>query len=124
MKKKFLLSVIFLLIVWPGQTQEFDFNPNCQKAYQQILKLDFEKANTLIQFEYKHRPENLIPVYLQNYIDFLTVIIGEEKQQFELLEKKKDSRLDKIREGDKNSPYFFILPSQHQYAMGLCTHKI
>ena len=57
-------------------------------------------------------PKNLIPFYLDNYIDFLTVIISEEKPRFELLKSNKDIRLDLIEKGDKNSPFYLLTQAE------------
>ena len=58
-------------------------NENMQKSYSHIVNLEFESAKKLLANEQFQNPTNgFVPIH-QNYIDFLTIIIGEEKSYFD-----------------------------------------
>ncbi|MEI7725743.1 MAG: hypothetical protein WCK09_11605 [Bacteroidota bacterium] len=108
-----LIAGAFLLFI-PRSQSQFNFDENCQQAYQAIISLQFAEAHKLIAIEKKADPGNLIPVYLENYIDFLTLIIGEERKVYDQLKDKKGDRVMALEGGDKDSPYYnFCLGEVH-----------
>ena len=56
----------------------------------------------------KSNPDNLIPILIENYIDFFTVFITEEEAELDARIDNKDIRLDLLEEGDENSPYYLF----------------
>lgn len=100
-------NIIFLLLLLHKFTfASFDMNENMQSTYSYIIELDFNSAKNNIAMEQINNPENgLIQLY-QNYIDFLIVMIGEDLPFFENIENKKSERLSKLRDNDKESPYY------------------
>ncbi|NQV01912.1 MAG: hypothetical protein HQ542_04665 [Bacteroidia bacterium] len=48
----------------------------------------------------------MIPIYLENYIDFFKLFTGENNLMFETLKRNKSNRLDQLGRGDKGSPYY------------------
>lgn len=84
----------------------YDFNENCRNAYAAIISLKFEEGEKIIQLEKTRNPQNNIPYLLDNYIYFLTVFINEEENTFELFDDKKDAIIDRLKDGDKESPYY------------------
>ena len=102
---KFLLIFILLLLSELIFAQ-YDFNENCKKAYSDIISLKFEEGKKLIEIEKSQNPENNIPYLLENYVDFLTIIVGEEEDTFEKLKSNKILRINRLSEGNKSSPYY------------------
>jgi tetratricopeptide (TPR) repeat protein len=90
---------------------QFTFSPHCRDAYRSMLELRFEDARKSLDAEKISSPSNLFPVYLENYIDFLTVFIGEERGLFEKFREDRESRMRRIEKGDPDSPY-------HRYCLG------
>ena len=78
MKNARLLIVLLLFCLAVKAQQEFEFTANCRSAQEAILHLKFSSAKTLLLKERKANPNNLIPFYLDNYIDFLSIIIFAE----------------------------------------------
>lgn len=97
-----LVSQAFIL---KGQ-YTYDFNSTCTEAYSSIISLKFKEGKELIELEKSKNPNNNIPYLLDNYIYFLTVFIGEEEAVFEELKDKKESIIERLKDGDKNSPYY------------------
>ena len=109
----FLIAGAFLLLMPRAQSQ-FTYDENCRQAYEAILSLRFSEARTLITVEKKVVPGNLVPVYLENYIDFLTLIIGEERLVYDQLKGKKGDRVKLLEQGREDSPFYnFCLGEIH-----------
>nr|MBC8359066.1 hypothetical protein [Candidatus Aminicenantes bacterium] len=100
----FLISALVFLS--GSLFSQYVFNERCQEAYHEILNFRFDEAHRLLHQESDQHPDNLIPVYLENYIDFFKLFTGEDKLMFELLKRNKSIRLDKLEQGDKDSPYY------------------
>ena len=85
---------------------DYDFNPSCKSAYNEILSLRFANGRNIIEAEKKLNPSNDVPYLIENYIDFLTLIIGEEKSAYKRLKENKSLRIYRLEKGDKSSPYY------------------
>ena len=108
--KQFFLFSFFLLVGFAASAKKhFTWSPNLKKAYKKVLALRFEEAEALIVQERMQDGENLMVYHVENYLDFFRVYINEEEAEFERLEENKDRRLDKIKDGDENSPYYLYL---------------
>lgn len=108
------LSIFFMAFLLPltGKAQQYDFNQRCIDAYTNIQELRFAKGKQLLELEKKENPKNLIPYYVENYIDFLTTYINENEAEFDKLEPNKAIRLDKLDNGDVNSPYYLYCQAE------------
>ncbi|MBX7227768.1 MAG: tetratricopeptide repeat protein [Chitinophagales bacterium] len=107
MRKSLCLFIaIFAIAIQLNAAYKYDYNKNCQSAYQAIFKLKFQEGKTLLDAEKKANPSNLMPYFIENYIDFFTLYIGEDEKQFNTLEENKEKRIDMLEKGDKNSPWY------------------
>ncbi len=111
--------LLFFLMVWTGfvpvvsaQGKTYDFNENCRKAYHEILNLEFQKAQELVLAETKQNPQNLFPILLENYMDFLKIVLTEDEELFQRNKDKKNSRLDLWRTGPENNPWYMAGQAQ------------
>ena len=84
----------------------YNFNDPCKKAYQSIVNLQFDAGKTLLENEKKIHPDNLIPYYIENYIDFLSLAICEEREKYKTLQSDENNCIDKLENGDQASPYY------------------
>ncbi|MDO9155782.1 MAG: hypothetical protein Q7U17_02850, partial [Sediminibacterium sp.] len=64
---------------------KFDFNASCFLAYQEIGKLKTKTGQLQIQKIQLQQPDNLIPVLLENYIDFYTLFFNEDPAEYTTL---------------------------------------
>jgi len=91
----------------------FQMNERMHQSYTHIINLEFEAANKLIQMEQIEHPDNGIFVLHQNYIDFLTILIGEEEEFFSTAKDLKSVRIDFIQSvGDDSSPYYLYAQAE------------
>jgi len=117
--EKALMIRIFLvagafLIFSPALLAQYNFDENNQRTYQAVLSLQFAEANRLIEIEKKSDPANLLPLCFENYIDFLTLFIGENTGDYNLLKGKKSERIERLEKGSQDSPWHdFCLAEVH-----------
>ncbi|OYT15803.1 MAG: hypothetical protein B7C24_11010 [Bacteroidetes bacterium 4572_77] len=114
MLKKSFFIVLFLGLGSLLQAQEkvYDFNHNCKKAYAYTINLQLDSALIFIEKEKVANVNNLLPVLLMNYQDFLKVVLLEDEKQFELYKERKKHRLVAWKTGPKNSPWFLAGEAQ------------
>ncbi len=92
----------------------FEFTPKAKIAYQQALSLRFDAAKTTLAEERRANPDNLIADFVENYIDFFTIFINEDEDEFNKLEPNKERRLERIRKGPKDSPFYLYTQAEIQ----------
>lgn len=82
--------------------KDFDFNPNLQKAYQEIIKFKIESARQLL---IKENPKNGIKILLDDYVDMIYLLNNGSQEEYKKLVENEEERLDLLDNLDKNSPY-------------------
>ncbi|HKR06058.1 MAG TPA: tetratricopeptide repeat protein [Bacteroidia bacterium] len=107
----FILVILYLFFPVPAKS-EFVFTPNCVQAYNEVILLNFSAAHQILAAERKSNPKNLIPEYIESYMDFLTAFISEEQKDFDHLKNKRYKRLEILDNDDKNSPYFLLTQAE------------
>lgn len=106
------LTILFIFIFISNTAEaSFTFNDNCKQAYTDMMCLKFNQAGSRMQSEKKSNPKNQVPYIIDNYIDFLKVLIGEEEKDFTHLQNNKEARLQKFAAGGKNSPWYLYSQS-------------
>lgn len=102
----------------------FKETPLIKEAYEHIMDLRFEDANRVIVNIKNQEPDNLLVLHLENYIDFFTVFINEEKKEFKALEKNKKKRIKEIeKKGDISSPYYLFVQAEIELQWALARAK-
>ncbi len=86
-------------------TYYYHFNERCQSAYKLIMSLQMKEAIQLLEAEKKAAPQNLIPWFLDNYIDFFELFFNEDPAQYQLRLKHRTTRLQKMDMGSAANPY-------------------
>jgi tetratricopeptide (TPR) repeat protein len=111
---RIIISISFIAVtcIYNNAEAKFDFNKNCINAYTNVINLNFQEGKRLLNIEKTINPQNDIPLLIENYIDFLTLLIGENNNEFKVLKKNKELRLDKLDKGDKSSPYYLYSKAQ------------
>jgi tetratricopeptide (TPR) repeat protein len=108
--KQFAVFPILILIAINVQAS-FTFNDNCKQAYTEMMCLRFAGAESRMQLEKKLNPDNQVPYIIDNYVDFLKVLIGEEEKDFIYLKQNKEPRLQKLAAEGKDSPWYLYSQS-------------
>jgi hypothetical protein len=112
----FFCKTCFLLLTQffpgPGVAQKsFDFNANCQQAYREIIQLKLSSGSKMLEIEKKTNPDNLIPYFLENYIDFFVLFFNEDPAVYKLKEANESKRLQLMEKGPESSPYYLFSQS-------------
>lgn len=118
---------LFLFFLFLGFTSRadkyFEFTPNARDAYEKATSLRFREARSILSQIKLREPDNLIVYHIENYIDFFTIYINEDEEEFRKLKKNKAMRLDKIKKGDPNSPYYLFIQADIRLQWALARLK-
>jgi hypothetical protein len=113
--RQLLSPVIIFILLFSFQdsasAQVFDFNVRCQQAYKEIIQLKLKTGQLLLDQEKRNQPENLIPYFLENYIDFFILFFEEDPEEYQKRVGNLDKRLGLMNKGPENSPYFLFTKS-------------
>lgn len=112
LKKIAIGAVAFMLLPFfvAGQ-KHFDFSQPCQQAYREIIQLKLETGQRILDAEKKRDPSNLIPVFLENYIDFFTLFFNEDPAEYKRRKDMLDKRVQWMSEGPASSPFYLFTRS-------------
>ena len=102
----FLLTSLFVR----GQ-KHFDFNTGCRQAYQEIIRLKLDAGQVILDNEKKKDPDNLIPYFLENYIDFFVLFFNEDPSEYKARKGNLDKRIEWMNEGPESSPFYLFTKS-------------
>ena len=84
----------------------YDFNAECRRAYDEIIKLRLHTGKQILEAEKKAHPRNLIPYLLDNYIDFFTLFFNQDPEEFKRKKPAADQRIALMKKGDPSSPFY------------------
>ncbi|MDE3253718.1 MAG: hypothetical protein KGO92_13005, partial [Bacteroidota bacterium] len=106
-----LKTVLFVFFLWGSigrcQAQKvYEFTATCQQAYQEITQLKIRNGVALLAKAKAENPDNLIPVFLESYVDFFTLFLNEDPGDFARLYPKYSEQLAALQEGPKSSPFY------------------
>lgn len=91
---------------------QFDWNKNCQEAFSTIIELKFEDGKKILDSEKTNNPTNKLPYFIENYIDYLQIQIGEERSDFDRLAPNKAYRLSMLESAEEDSPWFLYTQAE------------
>jgi hypothetical protein len=102
---RLVLSGLLLFSV-PGYGQRhFDFSPGCRQAYRAIVQLRLEEGGQLLAAEKKRDPDNLVPDFIANYIDFFQLFFNENAADYSAAKVRLEGRLESMTKGPETSPF-------------------
>jgi hypothetical protein len=84
----------------------FIFNTRCQAAYKAVMELRLNEAKAIIRQEREQNPQNGIPLLLDNYTDYFSLLASDDKREYERLKDNRSLRIDALEHDDKNSPWY------------------
>lgn len=93
-------------------TGYFNFNAETQRIYDKIFELRLNEAQSLIARLKLNEPDNLIAYHLENYVDFFTIYVSEDEKAYQRMKANRDRRLEKIADGDRDSPYYLYTQAE------------
>jgi len=108
---KLAFAVCLLLPFLSVAQKHYDFNNTCRQAYQSIIALRLEEGSRLLESEKKRDPNNLIPFFLDSYIDFFQLFFNEDPAQYAAWKGRLDQRLELMSQGPEDSPFHLFTRS-------------
>ncbi len=110
---------IFFFSLFPGLYAQYNFNERCAEAYIEVINLRFGIAGKIIREEQVSDPANLVPVYLEDFSDFIRLFISEDRDLYRNLKSQGESRRKQLSKGNQYSPYhrFFLGEHHLQWAL-------
>ncbi|MCC7317983.1 MAG: hypothetical protein IT219_05585, partial [Bacteroidales bacterium] len=103
MKQLLVIAVFFNLNMVAAQT--LVFSPNTVKAFEAAFALQPNESHDWLSREKAANPQNLMPVLVENYLNFFRAFIQEEQQYLTTLQSKKDDRLNQISRISDANPF-------------------
>ncbi len=116
------MIILFGLFPFLGEAK-FVYNHTCKRAHLALLQYELQKAKNLLSLEKKLNPDNLIPNYLTNYVDFYKMAAYEDPDVYDTLEEHIENRLRKLRNGPSNSPFYYFSRAEIQLHWALIQVK-
>ncbi|MDR3714937.1 MAG: hypothetical protein P4L51_19160 [Puia sp.] len=108
------IVVIFYLLIQAGPARgqkHFDYNSGCRHAYEEIIRLRLDDGLAILDSEKKRDPENLIPYFLDNYVDFFILFFNEDPAEYKTRKNNLDKRIERMGEGPESSPFYLFTKS-------------
>lgn len=90
----------------------FYFSTELTQAYRSVVDLRLRDAHIQVQRIKILEPENDLVHLIENYIDFFTTFIGEKEVDFEAFMSEKKRRLNAVKRGDVDSPYYLFVQAE------------
>ncbi len=106
------LTVSASVVESPESNGYLEFSEEIKKAYRLILSLRLDEGRAVIERIKVSEPNNALVYLVEDYIDFFTLFIGEDKASFERLVKNKKIRLKQIKASDRSSPYYLYAQAE------------
>ena len=75
------------------------------------MQLRLDEGSRLLAAEEKRDPDNLIPYFLDNYVDFFQLFFNEDAAQYAAWKGRLDQRLELMSEGPEGSPFHLFTRS-------------
>ncbi|MBP6825871.1 MAG: hypothetical protein KA165_04830 [Saprospiraceae bacterium] len=90
----------------------FAFSASTRDAYQKTVSLRFVEAHASLDAMKRLEPDNLMAPFVENYLDFLTVFVNDNKSEYQRLAKNMEARLERIAAGPSNSPWYLYTQAE------------
>ena len=98
---------IFTLCFVASKAQKvYEFNSTCQQAYKEITQMKLANGIALIEKAKQQNSNNLIPILLENYVDFIVLFFNEDSNEFQKRYNKFDERIELLKQGPQTSPFY------------------
>lgn len=92
---------------------DFDFNEDINNAYNLVTALRLDEARNALHQLKQTQPNNLAPIFIEDYIDFLCLMLSEDKALLRNYQINFNNRLALIDKNCfKHSPYYLFIKSE------------
>jgi tetratricopeptide (TPR) repeat protein len=106
MQKIIFISIFTLCCIATNAQKVYEFNSTCQQAYKEITQMKLANGIALIEKAKQQNTNNLIPILLENYVDFVVLFFNEDIGEFQKRFSKFDERIELLKQGPQTSPFY------------------
>jgi tetratricopeptide (TPR) repeat protein len=118
----FYLGLCLVPVISSGQ-KRFDFDNRCRGAYGQIMMMKVDAGRRLLAEEKQAEPDNLIPAFLDNYIDLFTLFFHENRSEYNDRLADRDKHIALMKQGPESSPYYLFTQAMIYAQWGIIKFK-
>ncbi len=86
--------------------KKFEVTHQVRTSYEAVLALNFNEAKRDLHGLSVNDPDNLMRVYLEDFIDFFTLFITEDRDLYHQKKDDQSDRLNLLKKGPDDSPWF------------------
>jgi tetratricopeptide (TPR) repeat protein len=119
--RAFFVFVFFAFII--DSFGFYDYDSNCQKAFQEILNLKTNTAREILRTEKSLNPGHSYVIYLEHYADAVELIVTGDEKRFDKFYNDYYQRREIMDKEDPASPYHKLLQAEMLFHMGLAQLK-
>lgn len=102
---KWIQLILFCGLLHNIQAQKvLVFTNNCEKAYTQLTALNIAEGKKWLHAAKAENPNNALPYFIENYLDFFQLFLNEEKSDYTSFKKNFDVRLKLIEQTSEKNP--------------------
>lgn len=112
MKKRLILLCLLAIAGFSASAKYFDLSHAAKDTYRKITSLRLAESRAALDALQRGEPDNLMAIYFENYLDFFSVFVNDNKAEYQRLAKNMEPRLDKIARGPSNSPWFLYTQAE------------
>jgi len=121
------MKLVLSIVLWLGCAEYlsaqkvYEFNSICQQAYKDIGQLKIANGIALIEKAKQQNPNNLIPVFLESYIDVLELFFNEDATEYKARKENINNRISELKKGPDSSPFYrFCLSNAYLHKSVIC----
>lgn len=99
------VSTLLLFFIGFESAASFVFSTKLIEAQKHISNLQLAKGKVWIDAERKANPNNYASDFLENYIDFYTVLCSQNLDDYKQFEKNKEQRISRLKLVEPSNPF-------------------
>lgn len=119
MIKSFSYYLLFSLLSPLTIFSQYEITNNCKQAWEAIIDLRFESADSIINNELSSNPDNYYAYYLMQMGEAYALLIDQSVEGYEQFSDNYKKRVEYLEDKDSESPYYLSCLAEMQLQMGI-----
>jgi tetratricopeptide (TPR) repeat protein len=114
---------VILSSIPSGASPYLEISPELRQGYQFILNLRLEEAQVSLKKAKSGDPDNMLVHYFEDYIDFISIFIHEDKAAFNQQKSRKYYRISQIKTTKPDNPYYLLAIAEIHFHWAVLSAK-
>lgn len=115
---KILLLLVFVF-QWFLSVAQYKVTPKCLSAWEAIIDLRYDDADSIIDEELRQNPTNYYAYYLEQTTEAFRFMITMSDSAYEAVNDNFERRMEIMEDQDKESPYYNACIAEMQLQIGM-----